>query len=475
MAAANAMRTYLRDVIGIADMTVGAANQRRVAVQEEGLELIEDFLEFDEEGIKVLCNSVRKPGGTIQDPTDATRVIPNPGFSISAISERRMKQATYVARIYNLINRVIDHNTMSRERLRFYDEYKRMVEDHEDPERLPEVSKSFGIVKAMDLVPGHLRNRLGVRKIPLSYVIRDNVLPAPIEPQAVGSATGPTYSSIAEELIMCTPHTGDSYDEDNAKVYQILQDLVGGTSFESSIKSYQRTRDGRAAYLALCQHNLGSSKWDKIIEDAETYVMKREWNGRNYRFTLKSHVNKHREAHNEMVRASDYIQYDLPNEHTRVGRFIKSITSKEPAIISAITHIHGDNNLRNDFESAVDFMLLTAPNNGAAPDRTQRISAAKTDREKKKHGRGDKTGVELRYHTRKEYNKLSADEKKELSEWRKNKKEKEEGDSNIISSLQQTVKALEARIAALTSERVGQSEVEKIDPLSNPLNQRPGK
>ena len=175
--AANAMRTYLRDVIGITDV-VGvagvAANSRRVAVQDEGLNVIEDFLEFDEDGIKVLCSSVRKPGGQMVDPANAEAMIVNPGYSISAISERRMKQAVYVASIYNMINRVIDHNSMDRTHLRLYSEYKALIEDHEDPERFPEVSCTFGIVKAMDLVPSHLRNRLGIRKVPLSYVIRDD-------------------------------------------------------------------------------------------------------------------------------------------------------------------------------------------------------------------------------------------------------------------------------------------------------------
>ena len=94
--------------------------------------------------------------------------------------------------------------------------------------------------------------------------------------QAENRATSADFDSIMDELIDYTPHTDDSYAEDNAKVYQILQDMVSGTSFESSIKTFQRSRNGRGAYLALCQHNLGSSKWDKIIEDAENDVMRRE-------------------------------------------------------------------------------------------------------------------------------------------------------------------------------------------------------
>ena len=64
-----------------------------------------------------------------------------------------------------------------------------------------------------------------------------------------------------------------------------------------------------------------------------------------------------------MRRAADFIQYDIPNERVRVGRLLKSITTKEPSIIAAITHIQGTPNLRGDFEAAADFLLLTAPNN----------------------------------------------------------------------------------------------------------------
>ena len=80
----------------------------------------------------------------------------------------------------------------------------------------------------------------------------------------------------------------------DAKVFQILQELVNGTSFDSSIKAHQRRRDGRAVYLALCQHNLGSSKWGKVVKKAKSYMMHRERNDKNYRFSLETHIFKHR-------------------------------------------------------------------------------------------------------------------------------------------------------------------------------------
>ncbi len=97
------------------------------------------------------------------------------------------------------------------------------------------------------------------------------------------------------------------------------------------------------------------------MEDAEAYMMRREWSGKNFCFPLRVHIAKHREAFNEMVRAAQFIPYEVPNEHTRVGRLIKSIQSKDPSIVSAITHIQGNALQRDDFELAADFLLLTAP------------------------------------------------------------------------------------------------------------------
>ena len=172
----------------------------------------------------------------------------------------------------------------------------------------------------MDLLPSHLRDRLGVLKVPLLYVICANQIPSNVENLAPNKATGATYDSIMDELIDCVPLSGEHYNKDNVKVFQIIQDMITGTSSEASIKAHQRHCNGRGAYLALYQHNLGSSKWDKIVEETKTYMMKREWSGKNYLFTLRNHIAKHREAYNEMARAAQFIPYELPNEHTRVGR-----------------------------------------------------------------------------------------------------------------------------------------------------------
>ena len=486
-AAAATIRNYLADVIGIADGPPGNLNLVRDKVRQEGLDNIGDLIEFDDEDVKILCASIRKPGGTIQDPNDAARTIPDPGHSIAAISEKRLRIACYGAKIYDMINRPIEASSLSRARLRQFEKHIQTIENHEDPENLPEISKNFGIMKALDSIPVHLRERIGVRKIALSYVIRENVPPARLEPLGANKITSTNYETLMDEMIARVPLEGTEYIEDNAKVYQIIQDLVTGTTHESSIKTFRRARDGRSAYLALVQHNMGSSKWDKIIDACETYILRNEWNGRNIRFTLKMHIGKHREAHNELMRASQFVQYEIPNEHTRVTRLLKSITSKDAAILAAVAFIQGTPAKRDNFESAADYLLLTAPT-AKDVERSYRISALTLGNDDNKSGNGGgrrpdigKTGVELRYYKRSEYEKLNSNQRAELHEWRKTKnskgRNKPSDDSAKISSLEAKLKEvltandlMNARISSLTSKLEGEKAK---DPLSNPLNQRP--
>ena len=71
-----------------------------------------------------------------------------------------------------------------------------------------------------------------------------------------------------DEFIAHAPHDGPEFTEDNATVLRLLQDILADTSHMSSMKPFQRTRDGRGSFQAIQRHNMGNSKWDNVIEDA---------------------------------------------------------------------------------------------------------------------------------------------------------------------------------------------------------------
>ena len=127
MAAVNAIRTYLRDVIGLGNDATGLA--RANAIIDEGLDDIEDLHELHRgKGVSTLCTNVRKPSRTIPQPYWVKPIpnptglvapqIPRPGISIPAICEQRLVTAAYGAHIYTSMGRGVGPASSSRARLR---------------------------------------------------------------------------------------------------------------------------------------------------------------------------------------------------------------------------------------------------------------------------------------------------------------------------------------------------------------------
>ena len=453
MAAALAeLRTYLRTTIGLGMDAAGLG--RANAIIDEGLETMTDLAEFDQDTMKTLCSSVRKPGGTITDPNDPNRVISNPGMNIPSLCENRLCMAAYGAGIYQIVGRIpIMPNSLNRNRLRQLKLHRDMIENHSDPEALPELSKTFGIMKFVDQFPAYLRECKGVSGVPLSYVIRDNAAPPAIEPLALNRPWSAAYTTLSEELIARSPHTGPSFEDDNANVYRLLQDSIKSTSHMSSISRHQRTRNGRQAFLDLQTHNMGNSKWDKVVESAEAMVTVKIWNGKNSRYPLKFHIAKHREAQNDFQRASTHIAYQPPNDSTRVRRLLNSIQCNDQSIVSAKTTVLADATKMNNFEEACDFLLLTAPSSKATGNNSHRISALKNKRRSNREV--GSTGVENRYYKSKEFAALRDDQKTELREMRKKSGKGGNAKKVKVSALQKELaeqkELFEQKIAALTT------------------------
>ena len=387
---------YLKNVIGL------RTAERVRTIREHGMENFDTLAELEADDVKGLIHAARRAD---------SRLI------ISALIEKRCKLACYGARIYTMIDRRVTAASLSLSRLKEFEDHRKIVEGHKDPtDEIPKVSKSYGIDKALDMLPNYLRTKIGVRGVALSYVIRESEVPAAHENLANEKPYADKYESLMQELIVSTPHDGVSWEEDNSTVFSILQEMVRDSPMASSLKRHQKKLDGRGAYLSLVQHNLGSSQWDKIILRAEEIQNNRIWNGRNSRYTLKKHIDMHRDAYNDMVRATEHVQYEVPNEHTRVSRLLRSVQAGHIAAIAAAkTTIEAYPTKRDDFEEAADFLILNAPA-GRAINQTLRISALESN-----SGNNDKTlddynhvSIDDRFYTKEEYGQLTNDQKHKL-------------------------------------------------------------
>jgi hypothetical protein len=442
-------RTYLRNTIGF------GTNDRVTTIGAHGLDNFDTMAELEDDDVKTLFNAARKQ---------------TPPMLVSAIIEKRIKLACYGARTYTIIGRDVDGTSLSLRRLKQLELHKKIIEEHKDPsEGIPKVSKTYSIDKALDTLPTFLRSKIGVRGVALSYVIREVAVPPALDPLHTDVPYSQESGSLMNELITHTPHDGVGWDEDNASVFAIIQEMVRDVSMASSLKGHQRARNGRAAYLSLVQHNLGSAQWDKVLLKAEEVQNVRVWNGRNGRYTMKRHIDMHRDAFNDMVRANEHVAYEVPNERTRVSRLLRSIQAGHLASIAAAkTTIEATPAKRDDFEEAADFLILNAPaikNSGS----TQRISGLyqEGDEEDLSHVK-----VDDRFYTPKEYKDLSQDQKHKLKLLREKRgndagkggkrgnTSQGKGNKKKLKKMKKDNKTMKQRIAALESQLSSQDDTD---------------
>ena len=85
-----------------------------------------------------------------------------------------MVLTAYGAEIYEIIGRPIYPNSLSTNQLKQLKHHRTTIENHNNPDSLPEVIKSFRIMKSIDMFPTFLCDKLGVNNVALSYVIQEH-------------------------------------------------------------------------------------------------------------------------------------------------------------------------------------------------------------------------------------------------------------------------------------------------------------
>lgn len=204
-----------------------------------------------------------------------------------------------------------------------------------------------------------------------------------------------------------------------ALVFGDIESATRGTSYAATIAPFKRTRNGRAAFMAIKGQHAGPAMWDKEVRKCQDLLLNRKFTG-GTTFPLEKFLSQHRAAYVSLQRCAENVPVELPNERTRVKYLIDNIEVNDSDVKAAIAAIKMDDReggLRSDFERSVALLLPVDP--VAKRQKGKRTAAEiSTTNGKVKTSRGGKTGVELRYYTPKEFAKLSEEEKTELRELR---------------------------------------------------------
>ena len=193
-----------------------------------------------------------------------------------------------------------------------------------------------------------------------------------------------------------------------------IEEAVRGTSVDSTMKTFARQKDGRSTYFALIANHAGDTKYRAISKRRLNLLQNIKWNGRSY--PLESHVSNHRQAIDDLRDCALHITVPVPDQSQRVEYLIDSITCQDNTLQAAIGLIRANtNNMRNDFEAAASSLIEVDPykRSQRSTPRTATVSAIDYSA-----GRGE-TGVDLRWHPKSEFNRLSQEQKDELIKWQR--------------------------------------------------------
>lgn len=424
-----------------------AANQMAIpaatvpALNAEGIDGPDDLAEFDEKGIQQVVDGLRKPGDRIPNPdpqAPAGATIPRPPYVLGAKSQKRLTAVSDLVRYYEMTGRPLTAGNIQWDPIvkNFSEQFKALKARRDEDIEVPKLSRALPMLKWVESFTDFLSRKIGVRFIPLAYVVRDEEdVPVAVPALANGMPHSTTHGSVEEEMVARASHGHPLFREDNSKVYFLLEESLRGSTYAPSLKPYQNNKDGRSAMKSVVTQYAGIDKWQAELVRQDEFIHNRRWKGQN-NFSLEKFIAQHRNAFVSMTQCSLYVQYQLPNEYTRVGYLLNAIQTSDPKLQAALAVVDGDTDdggKRNDFEATASYLLPKDPvaarsNKSKGAD----VSVAHADPiydDAEISAFGDKpsigtSGVHLRYHKTSDYNQLTAPQKAELSEWREAEKAK---------------------------------------------------
>ena len=252
------------------DEQMGIPHDTVIQLQQEGITIVDDLIDFDKDTIEQIAANLRRPAGRVPDPNPNAApgaTIPTPSFVFGAKSQEQLVTAAQLLQYYEAVGRstTLGNIQWTSVMKNFAEQWKALGDKKKaDEPEVPKITKALPLIKWTEAFRDYLHRTIGVRTIPLAYLICPDDDVPPIGTIAAGTPHSTQHGSIEDELIARASHTSPLYQEDNSGVYYKLEEATRATSYAASIKPYQRTKNGRGAWLALSNHSIlvkTNGKW----------------------------------------------------------------------------------------------------------------------------------------------------------------------------------------------------------------------
>ena len=315
-----------------------------------------------------------------------------------------------------------------------YIEQKDAAKD-EDASKPEALKKLTGWALWNESFQNYLRQIMSAAKIPLIYLARDE------RDNPEEALVREDFGTPTEYLIEATIFSGRHYDIDNPRFYRELKSFTVNGEGWSYIKKFERSQDGRSAYLALKTQCEGTAS--KITRKNKAYasISNAVYSGSRRQYKFQDFINTHQTAHNEIL---DCDPSEAIPESKKVADFLKGIT--DPKLESAVSVVLGDVKLLNDFQLCQQYLSTTVENRATLEKSKERnVSGLKgggdKSEKKAKGGRLPKNfKLENKWYPPKIYRLLSQEQQDKLREWNKDKDTKKSKGKRSVSALKKRIK-----------------------------------
>ena len=145
-------------------------------------------------------------------------------------SQKRLGIACELVRYYSTVGRDLTAASMHWNNVikNFEIQWKALkMKKDEDTLEVPKISKSLPIIKWTEAFQDHLHQVIGVRMIPLAYIIRMNEDVPVVAPHLqAGQPHSEAHGSIEGEMIVQASHTHAMFRDNNVAVYYALEEAT---------------------------------------------------------------------------------------------------------------------------------------------------------------------------------------------------------------------------------------------------------
>jgi len=306
-------------------------------IDSQGIDSLEELKVLEDKDVESLCKVVRKIGSTS-------------GLNISLRAETNMKLTCYCLKYQERTSRIPDPDLITLDGIRALRAFKQWELDHKDVTaptiHLKDWSKTVqGLVE-------YLKGCLGVTKIPLAYVVREDLHVVSDPPGGYATRQLELIARAPIILSFGPPQTfTQTFLDDRAKVWELLSALTRDLECWSYVSPAQKSRDGRAAFFNLKMHYLGVNHVDNMAAMAEKKLQTNVYPGETRKWNFEKYVRVQVDQHVILnnLREHGYAGID---RRTMVRHLLAGI--KTTALDHVKTRILSNAFLRENFSACVN-------------------------------------------------------------------------------------------------------------------------